>query len=366
MSRPRAVIAIPARNEAEEIQACLAALAAQLQPPDALVLCLNNCTDETASRARAIAPSLPFALHPIEITLAGTAACAGAARRIAMDVAAALAGPHGVILTTDADARPEPNWLAANLAAVAAGAEAVAGIAVIEPLGAKRIPSHLHEADARECRYARLLDALAARLDADPVDPWPRHDEHSGASIAVTCAAYARAGGMPRATLGEDREFFAALRRVDARIRHAPACRVIVSARLAGRAAGGMADTIRRRIVCPDQFLDERLEPARDAARRAWLRGRARLAWQDRSVIPPVLAAQLGVAATDESLLRGERWFGTAWEKLQSRSSWLSRRLRVPVSALPAETARAEQILRRLSATAHPADMPLPATAEPA
>ena len=38
----------------------------------------------------------------------------------------------------------------------------------------------------------------------------------------MTVAAYWRAGGMPATPLGEDRAFFDALRRMDARIRHAP------------------------------------------------------------------------------------------------------------------------------------------------
>jgi hypothetical protein len=52
----------------------------------------------------------------------------------------------------------------------------------------------------------------------------------------------------PGTPLGEDRAFFDALRRVDARIRHVPGVRVVVSARIVGRAPGGMADTMRRRV----------------------------------------------------------------------------------------------------------------------
>ena len=78
---------------------------------------------------------------------------------------------------------------------------------------------------------------------------------------------------MPPIPLGEDRAFFAALRRIDARIRHAPEVRVTVSARTNGRATGGMADTIRRRLEKPDEMLDENLEPAVNATRRAELRG---------------------------------------------------------------------------------------------
>jgi len=44
------------------------------------------------------------------------------------------------------------------------------------------------------------------------------------------------------------------LRLVDTKIRHAPEVSVSVSGRLKGRAAGGMADMIRRRLVAPGIF----------------------------------------------------------------------------------------------------------------
>jgi hypothetical protein len=145
------------------------------------------------------------------------------------------------LLTTDADTVAPPGWVAANLAALR-GVDAVAGRAVIDPREAALIPRHLHELDAQECRYAALLDEIAALLAPEPHDPWPRHDEHSGASIAL------RASG--------------------ARIRHAPEVWVTVSGRLDGRAQGGMADTIRARIANPPIWLDDRLTPVSDWVRR--------------------------------------------------------------------------------------------------
>ena len=106
-------------------------------------------------------------MHPIEVTLPEGCAGAGCARRIAMEHAALL-GRDGALLTSDADARLGPDWIAANLAALAAGADAVAGRAVTEPEGAKRIPAHLHAIDARECAYAALLDEMRALLEEPP------------------------------------------------------------------------------------------------------------------------------------------------------------------------------------------------------
>ena len=66
------------------------------------------------------------------------------------------------------------------------------------------------------------------------------------------------------------------MRRIDARIRHAPDVLVTVSGRLEGRAEGGMADTLRRRLVRPDEWLDDCIEPAADRLRRATIRSRLR------------------------------------------------------------------------------------------
>ena len=348
------IVAIPARDEAEEIAPCLLSLAAQQGGGvDAAVLCLNNCTDDTAAIVRGL--SLPFALHAIEVELPPAAACAGVARRIAMDRAAAVAGERGALLTTDADARVPPDWVAANLAALRQGAEAVAGQAAIEPVGAMLIPAHLHAADAAECDYAALLDEIGALLDPDPADPWPRHDEHAGASIAVTPAAYRRAGGIPPVPLAEDRAFFAALRRVDARIRHARDVRVVVSARTVGRAAGGMADTMRRRMVAADAFLDERLEPVRDAARRASLRAWLRRLWSAETRSPgasSLLAMRLSLPREELATLLATRYFGEAWAEVEACSAMLRRRHRVPVVDRPAQAALARRLRDGLRARA--------------
>jgi Glycosyl transferase family 2 len=103
-------ITIPAKDEAEELPGCLAALAAQKgHMPDAVVLCLNNCTDGSASLVRRLI--LPFPVHVIETSLPSGQSSAGIARRTAMEKAAEIAGPDGILLTTDTDGRTRDNWL---------------------------------------------------------------------------------------------------------------------------------------------------------------------------------------------------------------------------------------------------------------
>lgn len=359
----RIAVAIPAQNEAERLPACLAALAGQRDGggrplPDgtlAVLVLANGCSDGTAAMARALAPSLPFRLVVHEAVLPPGQAHAGGARRAAMDAAAALLGPPGaLLLSTDADARADPGWLAANLAALAAGADAVAGHVVPDPEEATRLPPALRQREAAEARYAALLIEMAALVDPDPHDPWPRHGIHSGASIGLTLDAYRRVGGLPPVPVGEDRALFAALIRADMRVRHCPAARVVASCRLDGRARGGMADTLRRRLAEAEAApVDPRLEPALDAllrlrCRRALRRLRA---GAPRPGDPLRLALALGLSPARLRVIAALGGFWHAWEALQAASPLLRRRRCVRHAAgLPAETARAEALLRALRA----------------
>ncbi len=347
-----AIVAIPVKDEAERIGACLQALALQNEVrPNAIVLVINNTTDATADIVRGLMPSLPVPVHAIEHRFPPETASAGSARRMAMEQAACLLGQRGVLFCTDADGRVPADWIAANLYHIRNGADAVAGRAVIEPSEAALIPPALHADDALERRLSRLLDELVARLDPLPWDQWPRHTEHSGASIAVTLAAYRRAGGMQAAPIAEDRRFFAALRRVDARIRHAPEIEVVVSGRTVGRAEGGMADTIRRRLSAPDPYLDDALEPVRACVRRARLRALFRRAWAGERALAHGLAVGLDVALTDVERALAAPFAGVGWAALEASSPRLHRQL-VPAEDVLAEQTVAERMLRALMADA--------------
>lgn len=284
---PRCIVAVPVRNEVDRIDACLAALAGQEEIGAGalgLVLFLNNCTDGTAEVVAALAPSLRLPIRVIARDFAG--ANAGWARREAMEAAAAWLeessdegmAPGGVILTTDADSRVPPDWVARNLAALAQGADAVAGTIALDAAEAACLPDALHARGRLEGAYEALLIALEGLIDPVAHDPWPRHATRSGATLAVRLRAYRAAGGMPAVPLGEDRAFVAALLAADARVRHAPDIVVVTSGRLDGRAPGGAADTMRQRCEMPESPCDARLEPlGRALFRFAWGRRLRRL-----------------------------------------------------------------------------------------
>lgn len=265
----RAVVAIPICNEAERVPACLRALGTQRGiDPDAfgIVAFVNGSTDGTAAVVRALAPELPSALRLIEDTVV-RAPNAGWARRVATEAAATWLSCETsgrtprVILTTDADSTVPPDWLARNVAAIDAGADAVAGTIALDSAEAALLPAALHARGALEGRYEALLIEIVSRLRPEAHDPWPRHWTDSGASLAVTLDAYRRIGGMPELPAGEDRAFVAALRNARLKVRHDPEIRVVTSGRLVGRAVGGAADTMRARATEPDTRCDERLEP---------------------------------------------------------------------------------------------------------
>lgn len=299
------VIAIPVRNEAERIAACLRTVDAQagLRPGSlGLVLFLNNCTDGTAAIVADLRPRMSIPLRVVEVAFDG--ANAGWARRAAMDAAAAWIEANaaaGTILSTDADTRVPPDWVARNLAALEAGADAVAGRIALDPDEAALLPPSLHARGALEDAYDALLTEAEARIDPDPHDPWPCHRTTIGASLSVRLAAYRQVGGMPAIPLGEDGAFVAALLAQGLRVRHAREIEVIVSARLTGRAPGGVADTIRSRCELPDALCDARMEAfPRALVRYLWRRRLRRLhaegrlgenrAWARLLAIPPAEA----------------------------------------------------------------------------
>ncbi|WP_264784499.1 glycosyltransferase [Gluconacetobacter azotocaptans] len=370
-SRPSMVVAIPVRDEETRIGPCLLGLAVQgRHTPDHVVLLVNNTTDATVARARDMSPSLPFALTVACRVYPDAHAHAGTARREAMEIAAQRAGAGGILLTTDADGIVAPDWIGRTLSAFADGAQVVCGRALIDPTEALAIPAHLHRDDDREVAYGTVLDRIHDLADPDPYDPWPRHTEHSGASIAVTVAAWARAGGVPALPIAEDRAFIAALRRVDTPIRHAADVQVTVSGRIRGRARGGMADTIARRMKRQDELLDDSLEPADDCLRRARARAWLRHLHDERGMglgtraSTADLAAMLGVPAHHVAHRMIGPYFGMCWERLEAETPSLRRR-GVRRSDLAWHHARAADIVAGLSGS-RPIQSPQPALMSPA
>jgi hypothetical protein len=354
VQRCAAIVCIPARNEADRIDRCLAALAVQrdrngapvVPGSFAVLLLVNNSTDATAQAARSMALQVPYPLEVLEITLE-SGATAGGARRRAMEEAAARlrAGErNGVLLTTDADSAVSPSWYAENMRHLEDGADCVAGYIDAEAPEIVSLGAAFLERGRREDMYLRLVAEIYALCDPRPHDPWPNHRVSSGASIAVTVAAYDAVGGMPDRALGEDGAFTAMLEEKGFRVRHPLDVSVLTSCRLNGRATGGAADTMRYRRDVPNAPCDDELEPALATLRRAVMRGLLRRASEERKLGPAI------------ERLYGEDWrpncaastFTDVWKQMKARHPKLRRGPPLRPSDLPRQIAVAKFILRHL------------------
>jgi hypothetical protein len=346
---PRIVVAIPVKDEVERIGFCLEALAFQIDVDFdelAVVLLLNNCTDGTADQVRTVAPLLPFRIELHVVTLPPSHANAGWARKLAMDAAERLVASDGLILTTDADTQAQEEWVAANRREIEAGHDAVAGYVMADPVELMQLPAAILERGSLEWEYQQLAAELDARVDPEPHDPWPRHNQNCGASAAVTAAAYRAIGGLPPRPVGEDRALFEMLRRMDGRIRHSLEVQVVTSARTDGRASGGLADEIRLRTD-PNHPCDDALEVAMSTLRRAAWRAELRAQWRAGQVDGHAEAWARRMRIPVENIraaLGRHPYFGAFWAELEAQSPRLAWRL-VTMAGLRRELRRIRRMV---------------------
>ncbi|MEJ2865055.1 glycosyltransferase [Actinomycetospora flava] len=210
-------VVVPAHDEEDLLADCLAGLrhAAAAVADRARVRVLvvaDACTDRTGEVARAHGVEvLTIAAHNV-----GRARAAGAA--VLIDTVDWLA-------TTDADSVVPREWLAAQLAAAARGADAWVGtVEVVD--------------------WSGLPGAVSARYRADYEGGDPHRHVH-GASLGVAAAAYRAVGGFPALATGEDVALVGRLERTGHRLVRDRAHPVVTSARTEGRTPGGFAGHLR-------------------------------------------------------------------------------------------------------------------------
>lgn len=283
----RAVIGIPARDEADRVGGLVEALARQVDAtgrpfaPGTVeaILLVNNATDGTADVARAVTRRASgVTVHIAEVRLAPHEAHVGRARQIALDAAHRRLGGRGLLLTTDADTRPAPDWVAQTEAEISLGVDAVGGRILLHPADRDALPRALARLVRLDAEYRRALERVRDLVAPDVHDPYPRHHQHFGGSFAVTAAAYARAGGIPCVPHLEDLEFYRALVACGARVRHSDRVRVWTSARRVGRAGAGLAQEMARMDGLAADGLPLLVESAAHAGARLVDLGR----WQQR------------------------------------------------------------------------------------
>jgi len=310
-SAPRFCVCVPARNEQQRLPVLLAALAAQDCPgPIPVAVCVNNSNDGSFEVVQSAAEQWRGRLEIIvdHRNFPPDQAHAGAARRAAMSAGLARLGAarDGVLISTDADARPPRQWLSANLEAVVAGADVVGGRLVLDET--EDLPPAVLALHRIWDAYWWAVRAVEDEIDPLPHDPAPRHGDHTGASLAITIDAYRRAGGVPELRSGEDRGLVIAAQAQGARLVHPLSVWTRVSPRLSGRAVEGMAEHMARLfaqardgepVMAPD-FSHWRRRAAWRRSQRSAAGGAARL---------PVLESQLEPMPLDLDL---RTWAGAA------------------------------------------------------
>lgn len=362
--QPSAIVAIPACNEAGVVENCLAALATQRDAFGAplragtfeILLYANNCRDRTADVAQVFAGVCPHPLLVVSAHHDPERSNAGCARKAAMDLAAdrlEAAGCHdGMILTTDADSTVAPTWFSATREAFAGSIACVAGYIDAFPAEIMRLGPRFVARSRLEDHYLRLMAEIYHLCDPRDHDPWPNHRVSSGASLAVTLAAYRAVGGLPAVALGEDGAFTRRLEAHGFAVRRPMSVAVSTSCRFDGRAKGGAADTMRLRHADADAPCDDDIEPALAVLRRALCLGALRRAYAAGCLEYPIWARRLGwtMRTWSSVLAHGAvgRPFEALWQHVELESPVLSRRRTLRPTDLPHQIDRAEAVLHRL------------------
>jgi glucosyl-3-phosphoglycerate synthase len=242
----QAVVVVPARDEATHIAACLQALSAQLDMAAGsyeVILILDGCRDDTFQVVQETTGHLRQpAFHTVTLL---SPQGVGRARRLGMDIACRrlmqIGRGEGLIVSTDADTTVAPDWLSAQLALARAGAEAIGGLIELDPTERQALAPQ-----ALTVREQRVAQRLTDALELTPNEGTVEHPHFSGASLALTAAAYQRCGGLPIRAALEDEALAQALTRGGIAIHRSRRVRVRTSARTDGRAPRGLAQDLTR------------------------------------------------------------------------------------------------------------------------
>ena len=212
-----------------------------------------------------------------------------------------------------------------------------------------------------DATYHVLRSQLEHLLDPDEADPWPRHHQHFGASLAVTAAGYRQVGGLPAVPYLEDEALFRALRRHDLRVRHSPQVRVYTSDRQQGRVAVGLSWQLREWAGLLQHGHEPLVDHPAQLISHWQTRRRLRELWRTTQAGAPVATQAAGLAAVGPvaaALLvpppdlwrqvRQSASFGELWEwveaqrqaQLASHGPWPHLPLRAAVALLRQEIAR--------------------------
>lgn len=217
----RIAVVIPARDEADRIDACLRSVRAAAarvagEAEVDIVVVADGCVDDTAARARA---------HPGVAVLQLDGAGVGAARAAGVQVA--IAAGADWIANTDADSTVPTDWLSVQLEFAAEGADALVG--TVRP-DFSELTADQREAWQETHRGGRSIGHV------------------HGANLGIRGSAYLAAGGFTHAVEHEDTSLVERLEAV-ARVVATGRGEVVTSGRPVGRTPGGYARYLREDML---------------------------------------------------------------------------------------------------------------------
>ena len=223
---------IPARDEADSIEECIAAVRTSLEScllvrSSWIVVVADSCRDRTADRARN-ALGMTGRVIECEVRSPGTARRLGVEALLQRFPDAPLSQVW--IANTDADSRPARSWIGQQLKLANRAHAGVAGIVEVEPIDG------LAAGD-----FAALLEHYVVNDDGS-------HPHVHGANLGVRGDAYVDVGGWSDLPLAEDHCLWSRLQAGNWRTVSTASSVVVTSGRLVGRATGGFADSLRRRL----------------------------------------------------------------------------------------------------------------------
>jgi hypothetical protein len=245
-------VVVPARDEQERIGRCLASLRRALgQVPDevttAVAIVLDRCTDATPARVAAAVGDWPGAViltvrdevsepgpgigSPTS-SLRPRGGGVGALRDLGIRALLDRLSDHPTagtwLLSTDADTTVPADWARSHLRHAADGVHGVAGLA--------DLTATEHLADTALKRYRAIVEhGLRGGT----------HQHVYGANLGVRADAYLAVGGFPLDGAGEDHGLWQRLAAAGYTLEQPVGIRVRTSARLRGRADGGLAGLLR-------------------------------------------------------------------------------------------------------------------------
>ena len=232
----RIAVCVPFFNEEKCITATLSALLKQRDQNFVVFFCNNNSTDESPAIVRDFIAANRLDWKLVSETQKGTGAAADTAMR-----AAAAAG-FDVLARTDADAIPQPNWIAQIRAAFAdSGVRMLSGITV--PIRS--------EVTARQYWIYRIAGVVASVFGTLRPGNYASgmtsvYVMTNGNNLAIRASTYLEVGGFPRTKIEEqheDRALVNAVRAAGYKVRRVRGMRVAVSSRRVK--AWGLANSLR-------------------------------------------------------------------------------------------------------------------------